>query len=69
MSNRISQSKDSFDKWNGDNVRKELEQFDMGRVQRIWVCGPPNMNETFDKAFEKMINEGFPLRKDQYDVI
>lgn len=29
-------------------------------VKKIWVCGPPLMNESFDKALEKIFGDRFP---------
>ena len=51
-------------KWDRENLYKELGKFNMQEVQKIWVCGPPEMNETFDRALTKLIDDGYPLRED-----
>ena len=25
------------------------------RLRKVWVCGPPKMNETFDRAFDMVL--------------
>lgn len=35
------------EKWDGNYLEKALEKRD--NVKKVWVCGPPKMNEEFDK--------------------
>jgi hypothetical protein len=40
--------------WDANFLRDELimsQQYDLNKIERIWVCGPPLMNEIFDRAF------------------
>ena len=41
-------------RWDADFVRDELERFKLKEVQRIWVCGPPGMNQEFDMVLTEM---------------
>ena len=43
-------------RWNKDFIDERVSEHS-GEIKRIWVCGPPIMNETFDKAFESIIIE------------
>ena len=27
------------------------------KISKVWVCGPPSMNQTFDKVFTKIAKE------------
>ena len=37
-------------------------------LKKIWVCGPPLMNETFDKALEKLLYK-LRLKAHQIEVM
>ena len=39
-----------------------------GMMKKIWVSGPPIMNESFDKAFEQ-IGEKLELKHEQIDIM
>lgn len=44
-------------KWDEKFIEQELfdaRKFDLAKISRIWVCGPPSMNQTFDLAFAKL---------------
>lgn len=60
---------DDMSKWDEDYVKNELAKYQEEKIERVWVCGPPNMNETFDRAFTNMIEDGFPLDRAQYEII
>lgn len=36
-------------RWDEKFIESELVA-DSGSIRKVWVCGPPSMNETFDKA-------------------
>ena len=38
------------------------------KVEKIWVCGPPRMNEDFERWL-KFLSENKVLPKDCYEVI
>ena len=39
-------------RWDQTFIQRELEQ--IGKIRKVFVCGPPAMNEVFDKAFEQI---------------
>lgn len=50
---RLSQK--SQQRWDYDFIRNEVVKH--SALQKIWVCGPPVMNETFDKSLSSLVNE------------
>ena len=40
-------------RWDEDFVERQLEVLSKVDLKKIWVCGPPVMNEVFDKTFER----------------
>jgi Na+-transporting NADH:ubiquinone oxidoreductase subunit NqrF len=39
-------------RWDNDYIKSQIESLAKpGDLKKIYVCGPPVMNETFDKAF------------------
>ena len=48
---RLSSEGKNPERWDEKFVQKELEKFSVDEINKIWVCGPPVMNETFDRAF------------------
>ena len=50
--------------WDENFIRSEILKFETSEIERIWVCGPPKMNEMFDKSFGKLIDDGtLPLER------
>jgi len=47
--------------WDRDFISEELGKTNIKEIQRVWVCGPPKMNEVFDRAFTDLIEEGLDL--------
>jgi len=37
-------------------------------LKKIWVCGPPKMNEDFDKGLEKL-SKKYGFNHDTYDIL
>jgi len=52
---RISKRWDGFrgEVWDEEFIEKQLLPF-AGSIRKIWISGPPSMNESLDKAFEKL---------------
>ena len=46
-------SNESKERWNEKFIDKQL-QSDKGQISRVWVCGPPKMNQEFDISLEKI---------------
>lgn len=40
--------------WDRDFIVDEMQKYNMAEIQRIWVCGPPKMNETFDRVLSTL---------------
>lgn len=51
---RLSKEKINTARWNEAWVENTLLKYPAKQVQRVWVCGPPVMNETFDRALMDM---------------
>jgi NAD(P)H-flavin reductase len=51
---RLSKEKVNTARWNEPWVENTLLKYPAKQVQRMWVCGPPVMNETFDRALMDM---------------
>ena len=46
-------AKEKPKRWDHNYIEHELTPL-AGQIRKIWVCGPPIMNQTFDKALGKM---------------
>jgi predicted ferric reductase len=47
---RIS-SEQNGEKWDSDFVRRQMEVREKENLKKVFVCGPPAMNELFDRTF------------------
>ena len=45
------------DYWNAEFISKEIRSHPY--IKRLWVCGPPKMNEIFDKTLSKELKQGY----------
>ena len=48
---RLSQENLNPDRWDETFISNQINKYDNRIIRRIWVCGPPAMSETFEKAF------------------
>ena len=51
---RLSKEKINPARWDEKWVESELRKFKDSKVERLWVCGPPMMNELFDRTLMDM---------------
>jgi len=51
---RLSKEKINPERWSEAWVESTIMGYDAKKVERLWVCGPPVMNETFDRAIMDM---------------
>ncbi len=51
---RLSKEKVNIARWDEKWIESTLLQYKASDVQRMWVCGPPVMNETFDRVLMDM---------------
>jgi len=48
---RLSQEKVNPQRWDENFIRQEISKVGTKNIKKVWVCGPPVMNETFDRVF------------------
>jgi hypothetical protein len=57
-------------RWDADFIKRQIQIRSSETIERIWVCGPPVMNELFDKTFEEMRQEGeLKLNRQQVEIM
>ena len=54
-------------RWDEKYIDAELTPH-AGKIQKVWVCGPPILNQTFDMALEKF-KEKLRLSTEQIDIL
>ena len=54
-------------RWNKDAICEELSPF-AGNLSKIWVCGPPMLNQTFDIALEQL-QEELKIERSQIEIM
>jgi NAD(P)H-flavin reductase len=67
---RLSETEPGQEKpprWNNDYIKGELTPL-AGQMKKVWVCGPPIMNQTFDKAFESL-EETLKIKKADLHIL
>ena len=50
-------------------MKKEIGRYDAEEIEKIYVCGPPVMNETFDRSLQELSKDGKGLKRDQYIIL
>lgn len=50
---KVAEGEQKPPRWNQDFIEKELTP-SKGQIKKIWVSGPPIMNESFDRAFDNI---------------
>ncbi len=58
----------SKERWNSDFIKKTIEPHH-NDLARIWVCGPPRMNEDFDKTLEVLAKTVKTINRDVYEIM
>ena len=66
---RLAKEKKNSCRWDRNFVVNEMRKYDLGEIQRIWVCGPPAMNETFDRALSRLDEDGMHLEPYQVEIL
>ena len=53
---RLSQTDETpkLPRWTPEYIERELTPLS-GEIQKIWVCGPPVLNEMFDKTLGELL--------------
>lgn len=54
-------SKESKERWDGGFIDRALDTNHIGKdhLKRVWVCGPPAMNEQFDRHLLALPSKSF----------
>lgn len=66
---RLSSEK-AGSRWDADFIKRQFKIRDGETISKVWVCGPPVMNEVFDRTFETMRNEGeLTLSKSSVEIM
>ena len=47
-------SNENSERWDAAFIKRQVEIFSKGNLKKIWVCGPPKMNEVFEKTLMDM---------------
>jgi predicted ferric reductase len=53
---RLSKEKLNPARWDEDFINKEIDKHNPNFISKVWVCGPPVMNETFERTFNNRIS-------------
>lgn len=54
-------------RWATKVIRDQLNPY-VGNIAKIWVCGPPALNMTFDRSLEELRGE-LRLEKSQIEIM
>lgn len=58
----------SGSRWDADYISRQLSIHE--HLEKVWVCGPPAMNELFDRTFETLRNDGsLKLNRQQVEIM
>ena len=66
---RLSQEGKNPQRWSQEFVLQQLGKFNVDEIKKIWVCGPPAMNETFDRAFHSGNAQVSQLSQEQFEIL
>ena len=61
---RLSREAVTEQRWDEKYVLKEMKKYFPTEVNRVWVCGPPSMNETFERAFDTVAFKNFGFKRE-----
>ena len=66
---RLSKEKVNPERWTEAFVLKEMLKYYPAEVNRVWVCGPPVLNETFDRAFDTADFKTMGFKREQFEIL
>lgn len=55
-------------RWDDDFISQAISKLRRENLNRVYVCGPPAMNEVFDRSLERLINRG-TLRRSEVEIM
>jgi len=66
---RLSKEKVNPERWDEKFVLQEMGKFAPKEVNRVWICGPPVMDETFERAMDSPAFGRLGYKKEQFEVL
>ena len=66
---RLSQERMNAGRWDEDFIRAEIGRTPVDQIRRVWVCGPPIMNQTFDRVLSANDGTSLGLSRTQYEIL
>eukprot|EP00352_Strombidinopsis_acuminata_P004959 CAMPEP_0176350822 /NCGR_PEP_ID=MMETSP0126-20121128/9767_1 /TAXON_ID=141414 ORGANISM="Strombidinopsis acuminatum, Strain SPMC142" /NCGR_SAMPLE_ID=MMETSP0126 /ASSEMBLY_ACC=CAM_ASM_000229 /LENGTH=119 /DNA_ID=CAMNT_0017701033 /DNA_START=1186 /DNA_END=1545 /DNA_ORIENTATION=- len=54
-------------RWDKSFILQEIAKYKPDQIKKMWVCGPPVMNENFDKTLSNLVKEKV-LNQSQFEV-
>ncbi|CDW78413.1 cytochrome b5-like heme steroid binding domain containing protein [Stylonychia lemnae] len=61
-------SSQSKQRWDEQFIQRQLEVQTQTDLRKIWVCGPPSMNELFDKTLDANATK-YNLNRNQWEIL
>ena len=55
-------------RWTDDYITNQIQSHSTN-LKRVWVCGPPMMNENFDKLFSKIEKHHVHFDRSVYEIM
>eukprot|EP00347_Sterkiella_histriomuscorum_P024123 403332230 len=55
-------------RWDNEYIQRQLQLQTQTDLRKIWVCGPPAMNETFDRCLDQL-GPQFGLNRNQWEIL
>jgi len=67
---RLSKEGVNSKRWDQTFIDEQVNHFNLSEIKKVMVCGPPVMNETFDRAFQDISSkDGLKLDSSQYEIL
>jgi len=66
---RLTQEGKNPRRWDEKFICDQFEQFEVDEIKKVWVCGPPAMQETFDRAIHAGKGKLAGLTPDQFEIL
>jgi predicted ferric reductase len=55
-------------RWDSVFIERQVEIHSKNNLKKIWVCGPPAMNETFDRTLGNIAGK-YKLHRNQIEIL
>ena len=44
-------------RWDCEYIERQIQLHSKTDLRKVWVCGPPAMNETFDRCLDRLAGQ------------